>query len=183
LGHRSLPRRATDWIESAALCVLIAASLVAAVAAVQVGLLARADVLRQARLEPTRTPITVQLAQDATVAVEDGDAAPIGAPVHWRDRGGVERTGVVQVRGPLKAGDQVVAWVDPTGNLVAPPVTGDEAAMIAIVTTGLSLIAVFVVASAAWSVLRRLVLAVNRVRWKREWAAVEPLWSGRQHRS
>ena len=131
LGRRSLPRRPTDWIESAVLCALVAASLVAALAALQVGLRAHADALRQVQLERARTPITVELAQDVTVAVE----------------------------------------------------ARDTAAMIAIVTTGLILIAIFAVAAAVWSVVQRLVLAANRLRWKREWAAVEPLWSGRQHRS
>jgi hypothetical protein len=181
-----LPRRPTDWIESAVLCALVAASLVAALAALQVGLRAHADALRQVQLERARTPITVELAQDVTVAVEARDTAAgtlIGAPVHWRGGDGVEHTGLARVRGPLKAGDRVVAWVDPTGNLVDPPLTGDTAAMIAIVTTGLILIAIFAVAAAVWSVVQRLVLAANRLRWKREWAAVEPLWSGRQHRS
>jgi hypothetical protein len=36
---------------------------------------------------------------------EDGPATRVPVPVHWKDCGGVEHTGVAQVHGPLRAGD------------------------------------------------------------------------------
>jgi hypothetical protein len=36
---------------------------------------------------------------------------------------------------------------------------------------------------ATWSGLRRLLDVRNRMAWDAEWAEVEPVWSGRGHRS
>ncbi|MDT7568081.1 MAG: hypothetical protein QOG76_6705, partial [Pseudonocardiales bacterium] len=140
LRARRVPRRATDWVEAAAACVLVGVGLAATAVALVMGLRVCADGLKQAQAESARTRITAVLLDDVTVAVEgreDGPATLVSVLVHWKGRGGVEHTGVAQVHGPLRAGDRVTVWVDPDGHVVGSPVTADDVVLIAIVSVGL----------------------------------------------
>lgn len=183
LRARRVPRRATDWVEAAAACVLVGVGLAATAVALVMGLRVCADGFKQAQAESARTRITAVLLDDVTVAVEgreDGPATLVSVPVHWKGRGGVEHTGVAQVHGPLRAGDRVTVWVDPDGHLVGSPVTADDVVLIAIVSVGLFLIAAFTLLAATWCAVQRWTLARNCAGWEREWESIEPLWSGRQ---
>ncbi|MDT7753863.1 MAG: hypothetical protein QOD96_7525 [Pseudonocardiales bacterium] len=178
-----MPRRATDWVEATAACVLVVLGLVAVVGAVVMGVRVAADGLGRAHVESSRTQINAVVLVDVDVVVEsreDVRAMLTGAPVRWRGGDGVERTGVARVRGPLQAGDHITAWVGQGGQLVGAPVTADEAVFIAIVAGGLFLIAVLAVLAATWCGIKRWILVRNCAGWKREWESIEPLWSGRQ---
>jgi hypothetical protein len=178
-----MPRRATDWVEATAACVLVVLGLVAVVGAVVMGVRVAADGLGRAHVESSRTQINAVVLEDVAVAVEsrqDGRAMLTGAPVRWRGGDGVERIGVARVRGPLQAGDHVTAWVAQGGQLVGAPLTADEAVLTAILAGGLFLIAVLAVLAATWCGIKRWTLVRNCAGWKREWESIEPLWSGRQ---
>jgi hypothetical protein len=185
LRARRVPRRATDWVEAAAACVLVGVGLAATAVALVMGLRVCADGFKQAQAESARTRITAVLLDDVTVTGEgrgDGPATlvSVSVPVHWTGGGGIEHTGVAQVHGPLRAGDRVTVWVDPGGHLVGSPVTADEVVLIAIVSGGLFLIAAFTLLAATWCAVQRWTLARNCAGWEREWESIEPLWSGRQ---
>ncbi|MDT7685811.1 MAG: hypothetical protein QOG57_6121, partial [Pseudonocardiales bacterium] len=99
-----MPRRATDWVEATAACVLVVLGLVAVVGAVVMGVRVAADGLGRAHVESSRTQINAVVLEDVDVAVEsreDVRAMLTGAPVRGRGGDGVERTGVARVRGPL----------------------------------------------------------------------------------
>ncbi|OLT16117.1 hypothetical protein BJF78_15365 [Pseudonocardia sp. CNS-139] len=64
--------------------------------------------------------------------------------------------------------------------MVSPPVTGVEAAGAGVLTGLLALGAGAVAVALGRDLARRAIDRANARRWEREWAAVEPRWSGRR---
>ncbi|MEE1786391.1 hypothetical protein PUR71_26320 [Streptomyces sp. SP17BM10] len=103
----------------------------------------------------------------------------VEAAASWTYPEGQPHTGTVQAPRTAAVGSTVRIWVDPDGDVTAPPL--DRAAAVisaACIGTGtlLALVALVVVA------LRLRLRALERRSddsWTRSWARLEPLWSGR----
>ncbi|HTF55577.1 MAG TPA: hypothetical protein VK735_49715 [Pseudonocardia sp.] len=181
--RRGLPRRAEDWVQGLVACTLIAMALFASGVAMVIGARVHSDLHRRAHVESFRTQVPAVLLVDVQVAHTPGVHGPeslVMAPVRWTGADGVERSGEVRVPGPRQVGDSVPVWIDPGGTLVGRPVTPDEAVSSAVVLAGMFLIPAFGLLVATWCAVRRWALGRCCARWEREWACVEPVWSGRQ---
>lgn len=181
-----LPRRRVDRVADLAFWALTCIALLVAVAAVVAGRGAHADTgerLRAAAVE--RTPVRVVLLADAVpVPVPDGasHSAPVATPGVWTDEDGRAHEVVVQVRGYRLAGEEVGAWIDGAGRAVGPP-AGAGAALVAAGTAAAPILLVgWGLLGLAWMGVRRWSAARSAEYWEREWARVEPEWSGRSPR-
>lgn len=173
------PRRGTDLAARVLAGLLGALALVVLAVGLVVGLSAHRDGerARAGGAEPTRVPAT--LLEDVGLP-----PAPYARPAinsaraTWQTASG-PRTGVITVRGAATAGTVRAIWIDRQGRPVPPPVT--PAALLfkavlgatAVVTMGWSAL------GALWLGVRGLLMWCNGRAWQREWAAVEPVWSGR----
>ena len=172
---RGMPRRPTDRLEDAVSAVLLLVLFVAAIAAMLVGTQTYASVLEMARVQAAaRTPVTATLMQD-TPSPRTGDL--VSAQVHWTGPDGVEHIGATQAHGGLNAGHPVPIWVDRSNNIVPKPVDRTDALVAAVSLGGTLLAIVAGLLALAWNGTRRCTMALNRARWEREWAMVEPAWS------
>jgi len=166
--QRRIPKRGTDWVEDSAAWTLASLGLLGAVLSMIIGFHVHGSLLERARLESaSRTPVRAVVLQDVAPMPEVGDAGagPLAqVPVRWAETDGVVREGDATVDGALRSGDLTVVWVDRSHHLVPPPTRAADA------TAALTM---------AWFGIRHLAMARNCVRWEREWAVVEPRWSGR----
>jgi hypothetical protein len=108
-----------------------------------------------------------------------GGTQSVRVAVRWVANDGVERVGDAVVASPKQAGDVVTVWADRNHDLVPAPVEPGQALVGAFVTAAMSAVGVCVVLWMMWWVVRKCVLAANGACWAREWARVEPVWSGR----
>lgn len=179
----ALRGRTTDGAEDAVAWLLVSLALLGALVGFGVGREAHADTVARSvaeRAEPVRVrAVLVEVARE--VGPVDGVAPSWTRPVRarWTPPGGTAVIGFVPVTGPRSAGDAVAVWVDRGGRVVAAPVTEATATVeawsrgtaVALVGWGgLGLV---------WLGVRRATAARNAVRWGRDWARVEPVWSGR----
>lgn len=182
-GERSIPRRATDRVESAAVWVLVSLGLLGGILVLVIGTQTHASLLVRARAEAaTRTPVAAVLMRDTPVlagSMSRGGTPTMRVPVRWVAGDGVERLGEAAVAPPKRAGDTVTVWSDRNHELVPEPIDPGQALLGAFITAGLCAVGLGVLLWMVWWVVRGCVFAANRARWAREWARVEPVWSGR----
>lgn len=181
-----LPRRRVDRVADLASWALTCVALLVAVTGLAAGRGAYADTaerLRAAAVE--RTPVRAVLLADAVpVPAPDaaGHSAPVATPAVWTDEAGRAHEVVVQVRGYRLAGEEVGAWIDGAGRAVGPP-AGVRAALVAAGTAAAAVLLIgWGLLGLAWLGVRRWTAARNAEYWEREWARVEPEWSGRSPR-
>lgn len=181
-GAARLGRRPTDRAEDALAWALAAAALLVLLAAVLLGWTAAADgAARAARDAVHVTPVRAVLLE--ATPLNDGPgawAAPALVPARLVGAPGGERVVPVPVRGYAVAGTEVPAWVDRAGAVVPEPRTAGDAAWGGVVVAVTVLALGWLVVGAAWSGTRAVLLRCNAAAWEREWAAVEPVWSGRR---
>lgn len=180
IGAPSIPARPTDRIEDVTAWVLVSLGLLAAVGALLVGRAAHDAALGPARrVEPPALRV-VLLADVPQQPAPTRPARAVPVPVAWTAGDGVERTGELDLRAPLRAGAVVDVWTDRGGRLLAaPPVDPAEAVAFGV---GAALTAValsWALLNAAWTAVRRATAARVDAAWAREWALVEPVWSRR----
>ena len=184
ISSRRIPKRGTDWLEDAAAWVLSSLSLLGVAIALMVGLQVHGSLMERAALESTaRTPVRAVLLADAPVVpdADDQQTGPIvQVPVRWVDTDGTVRTDEASVNGLPRTGDTVQVWADRSHHLVPPPTNPDDATAAGIVAAGITLFLSIAGLMVAWVGVRHFTFTRNYVRWAREWAEVEPLWSGRR---
>ncbi|MCE3555664.1 hypothetical protein LWC33_29990 [Pseudonocardia sp. RS11V-5] len=152
------------------------AALVVLVAAVLLGNAAGARAVSRAAPDLRRTEATT--IGSAPLRAPDENALVPQVPVQavWLAPDGTSRLGPLGVAPGTPAGRTVPIWVDTAGRPVLPPVTGTaEAVLVGALT---ALLGGAVIAAS----LGLTALAAARQRSRRlavEWAATEPLWSGR----
>ena len=180
---RGIPRRGTDWVETIAAWVLVSLGLVCLALSLIVGVRVHAELLDRAHQEAvSRTPMRAVLLRDSiplTSAVDQGSALVAQVPVRYVDPDGVVREGLASVDGALGAGDTVTVWVDRAHHIVPRPTEPDDAAAAGYVSGGIVLVVSLAALTLMWFAVRHVALLRNCARWAREWAVVEPLWSGR----
>jgi hypothetical protein len=176
-----LPRRGTDRVEDAVAWLLMIAALFGLVLAGYVALDIHAATVEQGRVaRGERAQVEAMLLDDAPVQYREADFDGVALrSVRFTDPAGLDRTAVVPLPGRPSAGDVVRLWVDRAGRVVPAPFTSLDA----VVLGGFAGVAAAVVGAAvlavAWMALRRVLDARNCAAWGREWASVEPLWTGR----
>jgi hypothetical protein len=169
-------------VEDLVAWLMVSLGLLALVGAVVVGRAAH-----DAALGPegvgTSTPVRAELLADAPAgptATGPTASPPPWVPVSWTAADGAEETGEIAVRGSLRAGMIVAAWVDRDGRVTTNPPHRTAEAIALGLGAGLTITALsWALLGLGWSWLCRLTAVRNDIAWTREWAHVEPIWSGR----
>ena len=181
--HNPLARRADRW-QAGSTVLLITVWVLALPLAVALGFMVANDGVQAAETQAQdRTMVTATLLADARAASVSSRGMPdltvTVVPAEWTTPDGQQRSGPIEVVPGLHAGDQVNAWIDPAGTPVNPPISAADA-----------IVAGAVIATGTWFALglvlalvgQLIVMTLDRGRldgWEREWAAVEPVWTGR----
>ena len=180
-----LPRRLTDHVEDAAAWLLATIALFVLLLAIWGGTVVYADALDQSRFEHgQRTQVEDLLLDDPPPGYREADSDGLGwRSVRFADTSGSDHVADVWVTGRQPAGSTVRLWVDRNDRVMPAPLTQTDAVVIS-ATAGIALTALgAAVLASMWFGLRRLLDIRNSVAWDQEWAEVEPVWSGRDHRS
>ncbi|GAA4713499.1 hypothetical protein GCM10023215_65590 [Pseudonocardia yuanmonensis] len=156
------------------------AALLVLVAAVLLGDAAGARAVSRAAPELFRTEATLVDAAPSSGPDENALLPQARVPAIWLGPDGTSHLGSLSVDAGTPAGRTVPIWIDAAGEPVSPPTTGAaDAVVVGVVAAllGWALIAAALVVTA---------VAAARQRARRiaeEWAAAEPLWSGRSSRT
>ncbi|MFD7624891.1 hypothetical protein ACFV7Q_02390 [Streptomyces sp. NPDC059851] len=113
-------------------------------------------------------------------AVRAAGAPSASARATWRYPGSRVHTGLVPVPPRTPVGEAVAIWVDDAGDVsFRPPRTEEAITLDAIAAAAGTLAAIVLGAGGLVSVRLRRIEAGSLRQWDREWARVEPYWSGR----
>jgi hypothetical protein len=175
---RSLRRR-TDRIEDAAAWLLTAVGLILVLLGALAGLGVHGDVAERGRAAE-RELVRVDAVLLADIPLYDpAPGTPVARSARYVDASGREHDVALSVAGHPPAGTSVAAWVDRDGRLAAAPPTRRYAVMLGIAAGVGIVVAGCLALGGTWLGLRRWLLFLNTAAWAREWALVEPKWSGR----
>jgi hypothetical protein len=177
---RRLRARGTDRIEDFVAWVLTTCAAATVLLAVAIGQLGYdATQVRASAEAATRTPARAKLLEDVDGTLSGDSSRPRTALARWTAPDGRETQGRVIITTRHAIGDTVPVWMDRTGRLVPAPMTASSATVVgwtwavAVVLGGWATLALLWTAVRAWTARR------NAAGWAREWALVEPSWSGR----
>ncbi len=172
--------RRTDRIEDLVAWVLTACAAGVVLVAVAVGQIGVEHTLARARAEAaTRIPTRAELLEDIDPAILADGSRSHTALARWTGPDGRVTQGRVIVGSKQFVGDTVPIWTDPTGRLAQAPTPAATATAVgwtwgvAIVLGGWAVLALL------WTAVRAATARHNAAAWAREWALVEPTWSGR----
>ncbi|WP_439680864.1 Rv1733c family protein [Embleya sp. MST-111070] len=105
--------------------------------------------------------------------------ATVAAGVRWVAADGTTHTGVAQVPPGGAAGDTAGIWLDAEGRPTTPP-PSHGAIVVDGITAGMLVFALAFMVTAGAFGAEHLLTSRRRARaWEREWAVVEPNWTGR----
>jgi hypothetical protein len=130
--------------------------------------------------ERERTQVEAVLVSDVFQQYgEAGAAGSASRTARYTDPAGQQHQVVLTVPGSPPAGTLLRVWVDRDGTVTAAPLTHGHAVVLG-VTAALALPVVgSLVLLLVWMAIRRRLDRCNEAGWAREWARVEPEWSGR----
>jgi hypothetical protein len=175
-------RRGSDRAETIVIGALLAAFLAAApFAAHAAGAWGHDSAARQAQAQrASLVQVTATLLWSAPVLTGYGPASGFAVEARWPAPDGPVRTGELIVTADVAASHSTRIWVDQTGRLTGPPLSGDQVSGRAQLATGMAvggLAAVLVTAGwlVRWSLDRRRLSG-----WDAEWLANGPRWSPRR---
>ena len=128
-----------------------------------------------------RHRVSAELMENASLptTASERDADVGRAPVVWTAPSGVERRAVISVPIRAKAGSSLSIWVDREGDRTSQPLGDTDVATVTIGYALLTFVGICVVAVVAYLLFRRLLDRSRARRWATEWAAVEPVWTGK----
>ena len=181
-AHRagSLRARGTDRFEDLIAWVLTTCAAGVVLVAIAAGQLGADHTLARSRAESAaRTPARAELLEDVDGAVLADGTRSRTALARWTGPDGRAAQGRVIVTSKHLVGDTVSIWVDRAGRLASPPTQPGTATAVgwtwgvAVTLGGWSLLALL------WTAVRAATARRNAAAWAREWAVVEPNWSGR----
>lgn len=111
-------------------------------------------------------------------------ATPLSAaPASWQYPGHIPRSGSIHVRAGTPKGNNVAIWVDDAGTYQAqPPPSLSQRVFTTMAVGGGAAGVAGLTATAAVLLARRRAMSRRLVAWEREWAEVEPVWTGRLRR-
>lgn len=138
------------------------------------------DAAQQARTR-TKTVATLDAEPPGPVIGAYGVPARVEAavPAHWLATDGTVRSGSVTVGSDAGDAKQVPVWLDRAGNPVAPPIDTTAAAVLVVFSSVGAWLSLGVLLGTGWLVLRWRLNRRRLCAWDRDWALVEPIWSGR----
>jgi hypothetical protein len=174
--------RRSDRRRARLLVLLVAALLLAPLPALLVGSLAyqhgRQEAAAQLAQRQRVTAVTLAPAGHGRIRV--GEQLDVSVAARWSLPAGHPRTGQVLVPPGTRAGTAVPLWVDAEGEPAkAPRSTADIAADAWFAAAGtLAAMGAFTVTGVA--LVRRSLDRRDDLAWARQWAEVEPEWSGRR---
>jgi hypothetical protein len=173
-------RRRSDRAETVVLGALLAAFLATApFAAYAAGGWAHASAMRDAQAQrASLVQVTATLLRAAPVLSGYGSTSGFAVEARWRAPDGPVRTGELFLTADMAAGHSTRIWVDRTGRLTGPPLSGDQMTGRTQLAAGVGGLAA-VLAAVGWLVRRSL----DRGRlsgWDAEWLANGPRWSPRR---
>jgi hypothetical protein len=130
--------------------------------------------------ERERTQVEAVLVDDASAQYrESGEAESGSRTARYTDAAGWQHHIVLTVPGSPPAGTVVPVWVDRAGTVAAAPLSRVDAVVLgAVAAVAIPVVGGLVLLS-AWMSVRRWLDRCNDAGWAREWARVEPEWSGR----
>ena len=175
-------RRASDRAETIVIGALLAAFLAAApFAAHAAGGAGHDSAARQAQAQrASLVQVTATLLWSAPILAGYGSGSGFTAEARWRAPDGPVRTGELFMTPDAAASHSTRIWVDQTGRLTNPPLSGDQMTGRAQLAAGVAVGSLAaVLATAGWLVRRSL----DRRRlsgWDTEWLANGPRWSPRR---
>jgi hypothetical protein len=148
--------------------------------AIAVGQLGAEHTVDRARAEAAaRTAARAELLEGVDGAVLADGTRTRTALARWTGPDGRLTQGRVIVTSQHSVGDTISIWVDRTGRLVPAP-TKPSAATAVGWTWGVAVtLGGWAVLGLLWSAVRAATSRRNAASWAREWAVVEPDWSGR----
>jgi hypothetical protein len=159
----------------------MSAGFVLLVGAGSLGLSVHAQVNQRAAIESVdRTEISAVLLE-ASPSSTGGSASvnpAVAAAARWNGPDGAPHTGRVQTVPGTPAGTQVPAWVERDGTITTRPTSATDAGVAGVLVGFYALLLGGAVLVGVWIWVCRLTASVNCARWEREWAQVEPDWSG-----
>ncbi len=179
-----LPRRVTDRVEDAAAWLLAIAALFGLLLAAWGAVRVYEEAVDQSRIAyRDRVEVEVEVLDDAPVRYREPDSDTVALrSVRFTDSIGREHVTSMPVAGESPTGTVVRRWVDRAGRIVPAPMTGLDAIVLGAFAGVGSAAAGAVGLAVAWAAVRRVLDARNDAAWEREWAGIEPTWSGRGHR-
>ena len=175
-------RRRSDRAETIMLGALLAGFLAATpFAANAAGSWAHASAVRDAQAQrASLAQVTATLLRSAPVLTGYGSTSGFAVEARWRAPDGPIRTGELFVTADVAVSHSTRIWVDQTGRLTNPPLSGDQMTGRAQLAAGVAVGSLAVVlATAGWLVRRSL----DRRRlsgWDAGWLANGPRWSPRR---
>jgi hypothetical protein len=180
LRARSLRARGTDRFEDLVAWVLTSCAAGVVLLAVAVGQAGAAHTSDRSRAEAAaRTPARAELLEDVDATVLADGSRSRNALARWTGPDGRVAQGRVAVTSQHIVGDTVSIWTDRTGRVVPAP-TKPSAASAVGWTWGVAVtLGGWAVLALLWIAVRAVTARRNAAAWAREWAVVEPNWSGR----
>jgi hypothetical protein len=184
-----LPWRRAACIEDAIAWLLTAIGLLVTVLALATGVgLYEEGVHRMAAEAGDRTRIDAVLLEAAPANFvaspigQSGRPVPVPVPARYTTPDGVEHVADVWVLSPRAAGTAVPIWVDRTGAVTTEPTRRADVAQVATFAAVVIVIVIsgVLVLGGIWALARIGVRRGVLARWERQWAQVEPKWSGRR---
>jgi hypothetical protein len=180
LRARSLRARGTDRFEDFVAWVLTTCAAGVVLLALAVGQLGAEHTLDRARAEAAaRTSARAELLEGVDGAVLADGTRTRTVLARWTGPDGRVAQGRVIVTSQHSIGDTISIWTDRTGRLVPAPTKPSAATTVgwtwgvAVTLGGWALLGLL------WSAVRAATARRNAAAWAREWAVVEPEWSGR----
>ncbi len=176
----SLRARGTDRFEDLVAWVLLSCAAGVVLLAMAVGQAGAAHTLDRSRAEAAaRTLARAELLEDVDGAVLADGTRSRNALARWTGPDGRVAQGRVVVTSQHIVGDVVSIWTDRTGRVV-PASTKPSAASAVGWTWGVAVtLGGWAVLALVWTAVRAATARRNATAWAREWAVVEPSWSGR----
>ena len=172
--------RGTDRLEDLVAWILTTCAAGVVLLAVAVGQLGAEHTLARSRAEAAaRTPARAELLESVDGALLTDGSRAHTAFARWTAPDGRVTQGRVVVTSQHSVGDTVPIWTDATGRIAQPPTsTGTATAVgwtwgVAVTLAGWAVLALL------WTGVRAITARRNAAAWAREWALVEPTWSGR----
>jgi hypothetical protein len=174
-----MPVRRTDRVEDLAAWLLVSLGMLAALGAALVGHAAYGAALDRGHAGGA-TAVRAVLLADAAPAPGGAEWVLQRVPMVWTDEDGTEHTVEAAVRAPLPAGSEITIWLDGRGQAVSSPPGRPAEAVAFGAGAGLTAVALaWALLGMLWCLVRRVTGRRNAAAWAREWAQVEPMWSGR----
>jgi hypothetical protein len=174
-------RRGFDRAETIVIGALLAGFLAAApFAAHAAEVWGHDSAARQAQAQRSSLVQVTAALRSAPVLTGYGSASGFAVEARWRAPDGPVRTGELLVTADVAASRNTRIWVDQTGRLTGPPLSGDQMSGRARLAAGVAVDGLAAVLATVGWLVRRFLDRHRLSGWDAEWLANGPRWSPRR---